>query len=954
MTASSAYDVRATSTCDAHVDGLVPGTRIGRYEVIELLGQGSMGRVYRARDTDLCRDVALKHINPVRSNGAHAQERLRREARAMARVEHPAVVRLYDAEIVDDELFVAMELARGGTLAQWMSERSRSWREIIRVLIEAGRGLAAAHGVGLIHRDIKPRNILLDGHGRPKISDFGLARTLDEREAGDLVAPSATDALEASLTATGAVIGTLAYMAPEQLVGEPVDARADQFAFCVVVWEALFGSRPFPGSTSAEVCAAVQAGATMAPAGRQRAPRRLVAALRRGLAADAAARWPDMTALVEELTRALGARQRWTVAAIVSAAAIASAAAAVAIVGGREAPDPCPVPAERVAQVWSATRREALRTKLAAIDPGEGATRFARIAAAIDGGAERWSSMRVEACRATRVEGRQSELLLDRRIACLDRWLDELAETVGVAEHAGDRGEVDQAVRASTALSPLAACADVRVLSEALPPPAGAAERATANELAHRTQELDVEQRAGRIAGLPPKVREVVAAARALDHAPTLVAALVLQARVDFAVSDEDHAESTLRELVQVAARARDDWSSAFAWIQLMLTIGRAQGKVTEATALIPMATAAVLRAGDPPDLRADLLYCQAGVEEASNRAGAIELLNRTRTLLEQSGATSPGSPLARRLILTTSEIAAMRAGLGETDAAIAGYRDAIERWRALYGNDSPDEAYTWMDLGAALHVVGKHEESIAAYRHALAIREARIGDSLSTTFNREVLAMTLHMQGRWEEALESHDGAIRSYRTQVSADDPQLLRTLGNRAETLTQLGRFDDAEQSYNEELALLKRDGTATLDLTTVLYNRGELHRKRGHCPEALRDYARAVELAESAHEAGVELLIHALVGEAACLLGARRFDDAIARLNRALQLEATPDAAFQVALARAYLGRAKVETRRDVVGGLAAARSARAALAATADATNAGTVRELDAWLVAHAH
>src|SRR4029079_11916904 len=282
---------------------------------------------------------------------------------------------------------------------------------------------------------------------------------------------------------------------------------------------------------------------------------------------------------------------------------------------------------------------------------------------------------------------------------------------------------------------------------------------------------------------------------------------------------------------------------------------------------------------------------------------------------------------------LTMSEIAAVRAQLGDTDTAIVGYRDAIERWRALYGDDSPDEAFTWSDLAATLDGAGKHEDSIAAYRRALAIREARLGDSLMTAFSQEILAMALHTQGRWAEALDAHDRAIRTYRAQLPADDPQIARTLGNRAQTLVHLGRFDDAAQGYDEELALLERHPDETVrSKATTLYSRGELRRKRGHCPEALRDYTRAAEVAESLHEAGAALLIHALVGQAACLLSSRHFDDAIARLNRALQLEATPDAAFQLALARSYLGRANVETRRDVGGGLAGARSPRAALPA----------------------
>src|SRR5262249_34397802 len=158
-------------------------------------------------------------------------------------------------------------------------ERPRSWRDIVRVLAEAGRGLAAAHSVGLVHREIKPSNILLDGHGRAKLSDFGLARTLDEGTAGDPAEAPTADGPEVSITATGAVVGTVAYMAPEQRVGAAVDARADQFAFCVALWEALFGARPFSGATPAALCAAVHAASFAAPPGRPRAPRRLIAAL---------------------------------------------------------------------------------------------------------------------------------------------------------------------------------------------------------------------------------------------------------------------------------------------------------------------------------------------------------------------------------------------------------------------------------------------------------------------------------------------------------------------------------------------------------------------------------------------------------------------------------------------------------------------------------------------------
>src|SRR6185503_13186284 len=269
------------------------------------------------------------------------------------------------------------------------------------------------------------------------------------------------------------------------------------------------------------------------------------------------------------------------------------------------------------------------------------------------------------------------------------------------------------------------------------------------------------------------------------------------------------------------------------------------------------------------------------------------------------------------------------------------------------YGDDSPDEASAWYNFGVTLAEAGKHDEAIAAYRRALAIREARLGEAPRTTFTRDVLASELHHEGRWDEALKLRDRAIRDYRAQFPAGDRLLTRAIANRAETLLQLGRLDEAVQGYNEAIALFERDGTDTADLATTLYNHGELQRMRGQCRDALREYTRAASLAESQH-AGGTLVIAALVGEAACLLRARHFDDAIARLNRALRFEATPQATFQLALAHAYLGRVRVESRRDLAGGLAAVRSARAKLAAaTAAASDVADVRELDAWLAAHA-
>jgi tRNA A-37 threonylcarbamoyl transferase component Bud32 len=342
---------------------LAPGSLIEHYEVIELLGEGSMGAVYRARDLDLGREVALKRIKPDRVDLQRAQARLHREAQVMARIEHAAVVRVYEVGIADGQLFIAMELARGGSVAAWAKASRRSWRDVVGVFIDAGRGLAAAHRAGIVHRDIKPGNLLLDAHGRAKISDFGVARVLgDDRGDDD---DDALPISELSVTHTGAVIGTLAYMPPEQLAGEPIDPRADQFAFCVALWSLLCGQWPFarpPGSEaegSPEQFHRVITAGQLEPVRDRRAPRRILALIRRGLAADRAARWASMDDLLDALERAARPRRGWWLAAAGVSVVIAGALAS-----GMRADEPnAPVaPAtcgarDQLAGVWTAAAR---------------------------------------------------------------------------------------------------------------------------------------------------------------------------------------------------------------------------------------------------------------------------------------------------------------------------------------------------------------------------------------------------------------------------------------------------------------------------------------------------------------------------------------------------------------------------------------------------------------------
>ncbi|HXN41203.1 MAG TPA: serine/threonine-protein kinase, partial [Myxococcaceae bacterium] len=319
-----------------------PGERIGRYVVERLVGEGGMGTVYAARDPELGRVVALKLLR-VRASGsedsAGLRSRLLREAQAMALLAHPNVVTVFEVGTLGEQVFLAMELVEGGTLTRWLAERTRPWEEVLKVFLEAGRGLAAAHAAGLVHRDFKPDNVLVGADGRVRVMDFGLARTSTATLEGASAAadePSASptsSGLTASLTRTGALLGTPAYMAPEQMRGEPVNARADLFSFCSSVYEALYGQRAFQADSLAKLRLKIEGNeVSAAPPGRP-IPTWLRRELLRGLRANPTERHETIDELLAALSK--GKERPSVRKSLIAAGAIAILAAVLVVAGSR-------------------------------------------------------------------------------------------------------------------------------------------------------------------------------------------------------------------------------------------------------------------------------------------------------------------------------------------------------------------------------------------------------------------------------------------------------------------------------------------------------------------------------------------------------------------------------------------------------------------------------------------
>jgi predicted Ser/Thr protein kinase len=403
------------------------GEMIGRYRLERELGQGGMGVVFVAFDPDLERRVALKVLRATTSK--EAAQRLQREARAMARLNHPNVVTVHEVGTANGRDYVAMELIEGETLADWIRSQKRSELEVVDAFVQAGRGLAAAHAAGIVHRDFKPHNVLRASTGRIEVTDFGLAReahaeaiaadplvaTLPVGLATTTTGPATPSSLS-GLTVTGSLLGTPAYMAPEQWTGGVVSPATDQFAFCIALWEALAGERPYREPTVEGLRAQILEGPAELDA--SKLPRRLRSVLLRGLDPDPKRRWPSMDVMLAVIEKR--GRTGTLLLAGGGAAVIAGGAIALAL-GMRGSSEPaCAAPALAPSTVWSERARAVL------LDAGHTAA-----VKLLDADFGRWTSARSLACAAP-IERRAPAL------ACLDGVLQRMNAAVRAAEQLRD------------------------------------------------------------------------------------------------------------------------------------------------------------------------------------------------------------------------------------------------------------------------------------------------------------------------------------------------------------------------------------------------------------------------------------------------------------------------------------------------------------------------------------
>ncbi|HWM87414.1 MAG TPA: serine/threonine-protein kinase, partial [Kofleriaceae bacterium] len=335
------------------------GRAIDRYIVVEQIGMGGMGVVYKAHDPDLGRHVALKLLRAGDAGGRHAL-RLEREARAIARLAHPNVVAIHDVGMVGADLFIAMEYVEGKSLRRWLGSAPRPLHAVLDVLLQAARGLAAAHDAGLVHRDFKPDNVLVGDDGRVRVLDFGLARAARGDDDDVAVLPEEDRvALDSSMTPAGMAVGTPRYMAPEQHRGEDVDGRADQYAWAVVLYQALTGQRPFDATEYRALRELALRGEVQPFPASAAVPRWLERMIRRAMSVERGDRYPAMHDIIAELSEDREALRR---------AALDGSADTEAMVAAFPPPDADAAQVHRlrllIEEAWSTKSRGALAPAL--------------------------------------------------------------------------------------------------------------------------------------------------------------------------------------------------------------------------------------------------------------------------------------------------------------------------------------------------------------------------------------------------------------------------------------------------------------------------------------------------------------------------------------------------------------------------------------------------------------
>jgi tetratricopeptide (TPR) repeat protein/predicted Ser/Thr protein kinase len=784
------------------------GASIGRYLVLAKLGAGGMGVVLAAYDPELDRKIALKLLKT--QGQSSARTRLQREAQALAKLDHRNVVSVYDVGVHEGQLFVAMEFVAGKTLGAWMAEveQPRPWKEVLRVFAEAGRGLVAAHEAGLMHRDFKPDNVMLGDDGRVRVMDFGLARA-DESEVADepmdvtwsLERTTGKQLLVSPLTQTGTMLGTPAYMSPEQFEGKAADARTDQFGFCVSLYEALYGTRPFVGKNLPELFQAVSRG-DVEPAPKDVAvPMWLRAIVVRGLAPEPEKRWPSMRALLEALADDPAVRRRkWF--AIASVVGLLGGGAWGLVHAVQADAQVCKGFDERLARVWDEDRRAEVRAAIEGTGLSYAPGTWTRVEQRLDEYTQQWVTAREQACEATH-SGEQSEALLDLRMECLDERLQHVRAMVEVLAEA-DETVVKGAVIAVTSLPRLERCADVDALTAQIPPPEDpevAARVPVLDEQLVKAQALKV---AGKYADGLVLADAVVAEAALLGYEPLLTRAWLCQADLQDLAGKYDLAEVTLEQAYESAVAQQMVAEATSALVHLIAIVGYDLARHEDGRRWAKYANPFV-RAASTDEVRAHYLNNLGMIAWGEDKHEEARGYHEGALAMHEKALGSEHPRVATSL----NNLGTVAYEEGKYDEARGYYARALTIYEKALGPEHPNVAPSLVNLGLVAETEGKYDEARSYYERALAIRERALGpehpDLAISLYN---LGSVADEEGKYDEARSYVERARAIDEKALGPEHPDVALTLYSLGGLAYEEGKYDEARGYVERALAIYEK--------------------------------------------------------------------------------------------------------------------------------------------------
>jgi eukaryotic-like serine/threonine-protein kinase len=770
------------------------GRTIDRFVVLGLVGRGGMGEVYAAYDPELDRKVALKllraHDGQAVSGGHEdGKARLLREAQAIAKLQHPNVVVVFDVGTFGDSVFIAMEFVEGHTVGAWLAAAPRTRREILDVFLAAGRGLAAAHAAGLVHRDFKPDNVMVTNDGQVRVMDFGLARQVAEAAAearaaaaslaaaadaraaegvprdqdhddadADAPRPSAASAsnkyLSVKLTQSGAMLGTPAYMAPEQFAVAPTDARTDQFSYCVALYEALGGARPFAGETFLTLMTNVTTGAVTPPS--RPVPTWLRKVLLRGLATSPDARFPSMAALLGALQTDPTARTSRLLAVTLALAALGAA-----VFGGRrmiERPPPlCGGGGERVARAWAPARRATIDRAFRATGEIFAGQAFATVSRYLDEYAAAWLGAYQDACEATHVRGEQSSDVLDLRMGCLNERLVELGALTDELATANGK-VVENAVAGVSALGPVSRCSDVRLLRAVVRPPSDPATTKRVEALQERKAKLLASTLAARCDATRRIEKEIVDGARSVGYPPLLSEILLASGKVEDTCGARGETLARLyEEAFTVALASGHEQVAAESAAFLASTLADRERQLEPARSWHAIGQALVTHMGETAFIQIALDQAAGVIARADHdEAASMAALERARLgNVKLRGAEHPYVGLVLNAEGLTLHV------FGEDERALGVLRGAEEILWNVVGADHPWVAMVLSNEGETLNALHRHVQARAAFEMALAIWTRQNAEPARLASTETGLGLALLGEGRPADAIGPLESAL-------------------------------------------------------------------------------------------------------------------------------------------------------------------------------------------------